>query len=323
MDLDRHTLAVYRAVLLHRDTNTSALAKRLQMPQEQIRACIATLAELSLLTPSWESPGQLRAVRPEIGLEVYLQREQQQLAEHQSRLEQSRAALASLAAEYASQGQAGTLGDSEELCGIDEIRTRLESLARTCRRESLTLHPDASLPEISVQASRPLNQQALERGARFRTIYLESAVRDRTTREHTKWMAEQGTEIRISPTLPMRLLIVDGETAVMAGPRAQERPTALVLHSIPVVQAMRALFESYWQHATPIGRPPAPSNHGLTAQERELLRLLGSGLTDEAAARALGIGVRSERRIVAELMERLNSSSRFEAGVKAARLEWL
>ena len=323
MDLDRHTLAVYRAVLLHRDTNTTTLAKRLDMPEEQIRACITTLAELSLLTPSWETPGQLRAVRPEIGLEVYLQREQQQLAEHQSRIEQSRAALASLAAEYASQGQAGTLTDTEQLHGIDEIRTRLESLARTCRHESLALHPDASLPEISVQASRPLNQQALQRGARFRTIYLESAVRDRTTREHTKWMAQQGTEIRISPTLPMRLLIIDNETAVMPGPPTHHKPTALVLHSTPIVHAMRALFEAYWQHATPLGLPPTPTNHGLTTQERELLRLLAQGHTDEAVARALGIGLRSERRIVAELMERLNSTSRFQAGVKAAQQDWI
>ncbi len=322
-DLDQRSLAVYRAVLLHREADPAALAKRLNLPEEQVCETVALLIELSLLAPSWEQPGRLRAVSPTLGLEVLLQREQQELAQRQHRIEQNRAALASLAAEYAAQGQAGGLDDSELVSGLDQIRTRLEALAESCVHESLTFHPDGALPEESIRAGRPLNERALAKGARFRTIYLDSIARDRTTREYAKWMAERGSEIRTSPTLPMRLLVVDGATAVVAGPRTAEQPTALVLHSPVVVQAMRALFEAYWEHATPMGQPVVPVAGGLTPQERELLRLLASGLTDEAVARALGIGVRTERRIVAELMERLDASSRFEAGVKAARLNWI
>ncbi|AUG78036.1 Transcriptional regulator [Kitasatospora sp. MMS16-BH015] len=322
-ELDQRSLAVYRAVLLHREADTTALAKRLDLPESQVRETVSRLIDLALLAPSWEHPGRLRAVSPTLGLEVLLQREQQELAQRQHRIEQNRAALASLAAEYTAQSQAGGLEDTELLRGIDQIRTRLETLAESCLHESLAFHPDGALPVESIEASRPLNERALARGVRFRTIYLDSVARDRTTREHAKWMAERGSEIRTSPTLPMRLLVIDGTTAVVAGPRHLEQPTALILHSLVVVQAIRALFEAYWEHATPMGRPVVPVNGGLTPQERELLRLLASGLTDDAVARALGIGVRTERRIVAELMERLDASSRFEAGVKAARLNWI
>ena len=54
-----------------------------------------------------------------------------------------------------------------------------------------------------------------------------------------------------------------------------------------------------------------------------MLQLLAKRLTDEAVARALGAGLRAERRIVADLMDRQNASSRFEAGVVAARRQWL
>ncbi|WP_308378343.1 helix-turn-helix transcriptional regulator [Streptomyces sp. ISL-87] len=56
---------------------------------------------------------------------------------------------------------------------------------------------------------------------------------------------------------------------------------------------------------------------GLSPAERELLRLLGSGLTDEAASNRLGVAVRTVRRQMASVMERLGAASRFEAGLKA------
>ncbi|WP_242513940.1 response regulator transcription factor [Streptomyces leeuwenhoekii] len=62
---------------------------------------------------------------------------------------------------------------------------------------------------------------------------------------------------------------------------------------------------------------------GVSASDRELLRLLASGLTGEGAGKRLGISVRTVRRQMAALMERLNATSRFEAGLKAAQRGWL
>lgn len=60
-----------------------------------------------------------------------------------------------------------------------------------------------------------------------------------------------------------------------------------------------------------------------SAVERELLGLLAEGLTDVTVAKRLNVSLRTERRMVAELMRRLGASGRFEAGVKAARLRWI
>ena len=78
-----------------------------------------------------------------------------------------------------------------------------------------------------------------------------------------------------------------------------------------------------WDIATPLGVAQDPDREGLTDQERALLKLLAGGLTDEAAATRLGVSTRTARRMMADLMERLNARSRFEAGLKAAQRGWL
>ena len=50
------------------------------------------------------------------------------------------------------------------------------------------------------------------------------------------------------------------------------------------------------------------------------LRMLTTGLTDEAAARRMGLSSRTYRRRVAETMRLLESESRFQAGVRAGSL---
>ncbi len=61
----------------------------------------------------------------------------------------------------------------------------------------------------------------------------------------------------------------------------------------------------------------------LSARERQLLTLLTAGYTDESAAVRLGISVRTVRRLVSGIMNRLGARSRFQAGVKAADRGWL
>jgi DNA-binding NarL/FixJ family response regulator len=50
-----------------------------------------------------------------------------------------------------------------------------------------------------------------------------------------------------------------------------------------------------------------------------ILELLASGVTDEVAARRIGISSRTFRRHVATIMDELQADSRFQAGVAAAR----
>ncbi|OIJ87887.1 hypothetical protein BIV24_23915 [Streptomyces colonosanans] len=60
--------------------------------------------------------------------------------------------------------------------------------------------------------------------------------------------------------------------------------------------------------------------HRLAVESWTVLRALGSGATDETAARELGMSLRTCRRRVAEPLDVLGASSRFQAGVRAGEL---
>jgi DNA-binding NarL/FixJ family response regulator len=51
--------------------------------------------------------------------------------------------------------------------------------------------------------------------------------------------------------------------------------------------------------------------------------MLAAGAKDSAIARSMGVSTRTITRLVGELTTILGASSRFQAGVRAARLGWL
>ncbi|MGV9268644.1 helix-turn-helix transcriptional regulator [Kitasatospora sp. NPDC003701] len=98
------------------------------------------------------------------------------------------------------------------------------------------------------------------------------------------------------------------------------REGAGLLPSPGVIAALRALFEQIREQAHPLGGSGRRDPHGLGSQERELLRLLAEGLTDERAGQRLGVSLRTVRRMTADLMVRMDARSRFRAGIQVAAL---
>jgi DNA-binding CsgD family transcriptional regulator len=164
----------------------------------------------------------------------------------------------------------------------------------------------------------------LERGVKMRFVYLQSLTISKTGRELCEWIHHMGGEIRATPTLPLRLLIIDSEIAVMPlDPESHE--AGAVVHRSPAVVALSlALFDAYWSKATNVfTEQERDSETPLTPHEAEVLRLLAGGAKDEQVARLLGISLRTARRITANLAERADASSRFELGVAAAKRGWV
>jgi DNA-binding NarL/FixJ family response regulator len=119
------------------------------------------------------------------------------------------------------------------------------------------------------------------------------------------------------------MVIIDARIAIVPLDTADSRKGALQVTDPGIVGTLLALFETIWDSAIPLGASTAPGRHGLTARERELVKLLAQGLTDEAAAARLAISDRTVRRVMNDLCERLDAASRFEAGIKAAQAGWL
>ncbi|MFE0701518.1 LuxR C-terminal-related transcriptional regulator [Streptomyces sp. NPDC058872] len=323
LGLDQDTESVYRAMLAHPGDGVVALTSRLGITEEAVRGALDRLSEIGLARTSYESPGVLRAVSPDVGMELLLARQQADLLAQQQRVEESRAAAAQLIAEYTELRPQAPEAGVEHLLGLDEIRDRLGSLHRQVQEEVMVFAPDGAQSPENLEASRPLDRALLERGIRMRTVYLDSIRNSPQTMEYAEWLGGLGRQARTVPTLPVRLIIVDRRTAVMPVSSDDSAAGAVVITGQGTVTALCALFETVWAGAQPLGEPVREEAGELTGTEATTLRLLASGLTDEAIAKRLGVSHRTARRTATLLMERLGARSRFEAGVRAVQQGWL
>jgi DNA-binding CsgD family transcriptional regulator len=228
-------------------------------------------------------------------------------------------------ADHAYTSPASLVGDTEVLIGLDAIQAKFEELSSSADVETMSLVPGKAIPAETLESARKLDaEQIIRRGIPGKVLYQDSVRNDPATVAYGLWMAEHGTEVRTFPVLPHRLYIVDYRIALVPMDPADPGAGALCTKSPGIVAQLVVLFEQIWASATPLAeRNPVEAGTGLTNVERELLRLLASGSTDEAAAKRLGVSLRTVRRIMADLMTRLEATSRFEAGLKAAKRGWL
>jgi DNA-binding NarL/FixJ family response regulator len=158
-------------------------------------------------------------------------------------------------------------------------------------------------------------------GLQVRKLYNPAAVADPDDAAHLLEIAEAGVRVRICPTaLAHETIIVDRRTAIVAGAPVAGVREYTVITSPEVVAGVRSLYLATWAGATELADylPTAPPQ--IDEQGREILRLLSAGQKDEAAARRLGVSVRTYRRRVADLMALLGAESRFQAGERARAL---
>ncbi|MFF4320393.1 LuxR C-terminal-related transcriptional regulator [Streptomyces sp. NPDC001568] len=324
LGLDSTAEAVYRTMLAFPREGVKALGDRLGVPEDDVRRSLDTLSELALIRPSYERAGELRAVTPEVGMEILMARQQTELAAQQLRIEASRAAAAQLIAEFADLSpSAATSPGVEQLVGLDEIRTRISGLAHGLRTELMSFAPGGGHQAHTLEASKPNDRALLGRGVRMRSLFQDSVRNSQPTVAYAAWLSELGGEVRTAPDLPTRLMIFDRTSAVIPISSEDSAAGAVILTGQGTLTALCALFENVWAGAQPLGGSQERDEGALSAQESTVIRLLAQGLTDEAIAKRLAVSPRTARRLANGLMERLGAASRFEFGVRAVQRGWL
>ncbi|HKT01756.1 MAG TPA: LuxR C-terminal-related transcriptional regulator [Rugosimonospora sp.] len=315
--------AAYLATLRHPDASVAELAEHLGWSTDAVTSALDELARLSLLRPSLADPDVLRPVSPAIGLEALIARQQVELVRRRHQIEEGRAALQTLVAEYASNpfDAAGTAVDV--LAGVDALREGLERLAYETHREVLALVPNGLPGPGNLAADKPVNQYLLQRGVHMRLVHLTSARNDRAAYTYARHLAKMGAQLRTVPVLPLQMVVFDQSHAVVPTHLEDSPLDAYVLRNPGAVAACLALFRQTWDAATDLGSQARTVQVSPTDQERALLQLLQYGDTDEQAGRKLGVSTRTIGRMAADLMSRLGARSRFQAGALAVAYGWL
>jgi DNA-binding CsgD family transcriptional regulator/sugar-specific transcriptional regulator TrmB len=326
LGMDSVCTRVYLRMLAEPEATAAELAEQLAVNETDVSSALDSLADLTLLRAARETPGELVPVSVERALQILLRRSTEQLAVQRSGIATLQSAMEGLLASSGDHGVARRDARVEVVQGLDSVQNRLEGLTTRAGREVASVLPGGPQAIRTLEAARPLDEDLARRGLALRSLYQQSMKTDHYNLDYARWLGGLGAEIRCAPVVPSRMIVIDRSVAIVPLDPEDPRKGALVVQEPGLVAPLLALFEQAWESADPldpVAGGPQGEDFQPSAQERALLKLLAAGLTDEGAAKRLGISVRTARRIMAGLMDRLDASSRFEAGYRAAERNWL
>jgi hypothetical protein len=221
--------------------------------------------------------------------------------------------------ERASRSAAGV--GVERIDDVATMRAQVAQLEATTRREVCSTLPAGPYPLSMLMSSWEPDIALLDAGVSIPVIYQADAARAPDVLRYLTDFAAAGAKVRVARRVTHRTIIVDRQTVVVAVHPDSMGVPFLIVREPALVHNFREQFAALWKSAYSVGVKPEDS----LADEsvREILAILKSGVTDEVAARQLGVSDRTIRRRVAAVLDLLGASSRFEAGAKAVESGWI
>lgn len=315
---DERLLFIYQHAVRNPAMTRAQLVSR-GHPSATVDADLAELAARGLIKRG-RAPDTWDAVPPDVALTAVAGRLERRALDTRALAHELSLTYQQVRARYASDRHGiRSLGSLQDLdSAINDVVMRAELEIRRLRN----LSPHTSL---AFRAQQPADCRRLVSAQghplRCRCVY------DARTLELPRGGAvvlarvAAGEEARFLTSLPISLTIADDEIAVLDLTSYDSSGVgSMVITERRLVAALTASFETYWQLAAPVG---GPSISELDDRGAKILRLLAAGATDGAIAEQLGISQRTVERRVRALVEQLGVSTRFQAGVQAARRRWL
>jgi DNA-binding CsgD family transcriptional regulator len=315
-------VALYRATLADPGSSVLRLADVLEQDVDELEKPLRHMTEMGLLRV--DESDRVTAVSPMLAEAIVLGAEDLELGVRRASVESRRNAIRRLIVDWNETLVAAgeTQPAVEVVADQNQMGNVLMHYADRCRDELLSVAP-GRLPKTRIDSrTRIANLYSARRGIRSRLIYQHVALRDRHTRSYLTELADLGDRIRFATSVPGRSLVVDREVALLPLPTNDANQAGLaVVHEPNVVAWVIATFEQLWAESQTFEE--AMSRQGDAAEldqtRAAILRLMAEGEKDEAISRRLSISVRTCRRQIADYMAQVGATSRFQAGVIAAR----
>ncbi|MGW7344295.1 LuxR C-terminal-related transcriptional regulator [Streptomyces sp. NPDC054854] len=307
--------AVYRHVLRQSPVAVEHIASEVGLTLTEASHACDRLTELGLMREEDGTPPAFVAVDPETATERVITPLERSIRAQRSTVEALRDQLSEFARVYEEQPAArDARGSVEFLATLGSTRATIAELAATCESEVLTSQPGGGRRADVLEEAIARDELMLERGVTMRTLYQHTARFSQGTREYVERVSRRGAEVRTLDDQFLRLLMFDRKVAVVG---VEGNPgAAIVVREPHLIHFILSTFELWWVSATPF---PVEWDNQEVADISEQLKqritlLLSEGLTDQSIATRMGMSVRTCRRHIAEVMDRLGVKSRFQAG---------
>ncbi|MGW5644247.1 helix-turn-helix transcriptional regulator [Saccharopolyspora sp. NPDC003752] len=304
---------VYRALTTRGRLHREFLAHDTGLAPAAVRKALRELAELDLVVEVGRGTDLWEAAPPVQAMSMVLREE-----------ESRRLKLWQVGAELDRlyhQARSGT-GCSRHVEPVEHparlimLTTRLQDKA-TEQVRWLDRPPYYSKPH-HFRAQEEIQAGRMAAGVRYRTIYSQNVYDDPELFAAMTRMADLGENVRLLSELPVKLTIGDDQIALLVPePDRTGLDGSLVVHASGLLNALCGLFETLWTLAMPVST--GTEQDQLSDRDRSIIMLMAAGATDETIARRLHLSRRTVVRRIAALLDRLGTTTRFQAGVQAAK----
>ncbi len=309
----------YEALTLHGERSTTGVARRLRQPRETTRQALEELVALGLALHDITGTSYL-ATPVEPALEALLHLRREELARAEVCTRQLARRVAQGDQRHSPEGLVSIV------TGAGAIRAAQVQMQRTAVRQIRMLDRPPYVTEVAAggAGTDPLQQERMAANVRYRTIYDQSLFDDPTSLARVRGEIAAGEDGRVLADVPLKLVLADDALAMLPllehGP--DDEPSALLVRPSVLLDSLATLFETLWLTAKPVAlRAVSPDD--VDAEVRQLVELLGTGLTEDRLARLLGLSERTVRRRLTLARDTLGATTMFQAGVEAARRGWL
>ena len=313
-------VSAYECALRNGVFRDAEIAKDLDVDAPAAARLRELLTQLRLLAPGKDGgpPVPVDPLIAEMELRSPVERS---IRESQERLAHIHGELRALVPLYQEGSRSGRC--DEQIRVLDdpaEVRREVSMLMRTCERETVTVQPGGGRSSESVRRVLAPTLEMLARGVTLRTLYQHTARASLATRAFVRQVAAEGAEVRTTGEAFERVFFFDRRIAVVSQERRGRQPPGATLVSEPtLVDFMYRTFENLWQSARVFDTERVAYPETREELRTDILRLMAAGLKDDVIARRLGMATRTCRRYITELMDEIDASSRFQAGLIVGR----
>ncbi|MGV9306352.1 helix-turn-helix domain-containing protein [Nonomuraea sp. NPDC003727] len=308
--------AAYRLLVRTAGVEPTELAEELGVESGAARRVLGSLLAKGLARAVPGEHDRFCAVAPDVALAARLHRRQEEV-------DRARQAVEQLTGEYLAHARRREAAQLVEvITSRTALREQLRLLQDNARHEVVCLCRAGHVAMTSQENTEEL--AALRRGVGYRVVYERALLEEPGMLVNLADGIKLGEQARALPTLPVRMIVADGELGVL--PLIQHtggltQLTAALIRPSSLLDALKALFESLWERATPVSltTPGSP----LDSDHLYLLSLLVAGVPDKSIATQLKVSQRTVQRRITHLMEQAGAQTRMQLAWHAARENWL
>lgn len=323
LGLDDHEALAYRCLVERPSGSATELAQATGLDSLDAARILAALEGKGLAARSTSGQDRYVASPPGVALGALL-------VQRQEDLRRAQAEMAELAGLYRGAAARRDVTDVVDVVrGVDAISQRFAQLQSSAKREVHVL-VKSDVAVVSREDNEHAESQALQRGVRYHVVVERSAFDRPGFYAAAEEGMAAGEEIRVAGVVPLRMLIVDRELAIIplvSGAAAEPVHDALLVHSSGLLDALLALFDFVWDAAPRLvrgnGRPDEVAGDRLAPIDAKILSLLLAGLTDHSIGSQLGLSLRTVQRKVRQMMDLAQVDTRLQLGYEASRRAWV